>query len=383
MNIYTSKTALVKRFFHKDDCLSLRCIVCFTGGHTYTLDTSNKKIKLLLDAGFDVVYIQSSLNDYHQTLPLSFIQDLSLTLNKEYTELLGYGHSMGGYAALAFSQFFNYSSILVFSPYYSIIEKFDKRFAKHAKSIDWKYHVRGCGAHFHGKIFIVHDPVIQGRNVMDRLHYEKVEAEFVQADVIPVSIPFSGHPPDLWLKDAGIYKTFVLSILNDGVVLDLRFKKYRVNNLTYLTTLGRHLLTKKNKNKSAMYVLNLAIESGDIRHGTHKALSLVHAAEKNYTKAVESARFSVKVVNDAMVAAKSDLIANNYMKYRSANEKNLSKMLRKSCQFEEALRVINLAYKRNPKKHTLLVEKIHVLLSMTVFFLKKNYYLKRLLNNRS
>ena len=113
MNIYTSKTALVKRFFYKDNDLSLRCLVCFTGGHTNTLESSNKKVKFLVEAGFDVVFIQSSLNDYHQTLPLNFIQDLSLTLNKEYTELVAYGHSMGGYAALAFSRFFNFSTILV------------------------------------------------------------------------------------------------------------------------------------------------------------------------------------------------------------------------------------------------------------------------------
>jgi hypothetical protein len=264
---------------------------------------------------------------------------------------------MGGYAALAFSRFFNFSTILVFSPYYSILEKFDERFAKHAKTIDWKYHVRGCGANYKGKIFVVYDPIIQGRGVRDRLHYEKVEAEFFQADIIPVSIPYSGHPPDLWLKDAGLHNEFVLSILNDGVVIDLSLKKYRVNNLTYLTTLGRHLSTRKNKNKSAIYVLNLAVESGDIRHGTHKALSLMHAAEKDYTKAIESAM--------------------KYMKHLSINEKNLSKMLRKSCQFEEALMVIDLAYKRNPKEHSLLVEKIIVLLSMAVFFFIKNDHQKQ------
>lgn len=377
MNIYTSKTALVKRFFHRDNSLSLRCMVCFTGGHTNSLESSNRKIKFLLDAGFDVVFIQSSLNDYHQTLPLTFIQDLSLTLNKEYTEQLAYGHSMGGYAALAFSRFFNFSTILVFSPYYSILEKFDERFAKHAKTIDWKYHVRGCGANYKGKIFVVYDPIIQGRGVRDRLHYKKVEAEFFQADIIPVSIPYSGHPPDLWLKDAGLHNEFVLSILKDGMVLDLSLKKYRVNNLTYLTTLGRHLSTRKNKNKSAIYVLNLAVESGDVRHGTHKALSLMHAAEKDYTKAIESARNSVKAVNNAMVAAKSDLMAMKYMKHLSINERNLSKMLRKSCQFEEALMVIDLAYKRNPKEHSLLVEKIIVLLSMAVFFFIKNDHQKQ------
>ena len=368
MNIYSSPTVLVERFFHNDARLSSKSVMIFTPGFTYELGLPCENVKMMLEAGYDVVFLQTSINDYHQSLPLDFIQKLSITLKEEYTEILGFGASMGGYAALAFSQFFNFSSILVFGPYYSILEEFDNRYPERAKKTNWIYHVRGCGAGFSGKIFVAYDPYI-----IDKLHYEKIEAEFSQADVTPIPIRFGSHPPSLWLKDAGVYDSFVLSIFNDGVVPDLNQKKYRINNKIYLTGLGHFLANNKNKYKSALYVLHLAVKLGDNRHGTYNSLSILYSRQGDYVKAVEFGRLAVQVVSDAMNAAKSSEIANKYVKYCSANEKQLSKVLRKSLQFTEAYKVICLARARNPKKYSLLIEQAKVLFLMSVHFFHKKF----------
>ena len=375
MNIFSSPTVLVERFFHDSAKLSSKCVMIFTPGYTYELGMPCENVKMILDAGYDVVFLQSSVNDYHQSLPLDFINKLSLTLKEEYKDILGFGESMGGYAALAFSRFFNFSSILLFGPYYSILEEFDNRYPERAKKTNWIYHVRGCGAGFFGKIFVVYDPYI-----IDKLHYERIEAEFFQADVIPIPIRFSSHPPSLWLKDAGIYKSFVLSVLNDGIVPNLDQKKCRINNKIYLTGLGYFLANKKNKYKSALFVLNLAVDLGDNRHGTYNRLSTIYLSQGDYVKAVEFGKLAVQAVTEAMSAAKSSEIANKYIKYCSANEKHLSKVLRKSLQFTEAYKVISLARARNPKKYSLLIEQVKVLFLMLVHSFQKKLKHKSITN---
>ena len=375
MNIYSSPTVLVERFFHDNTRLSVKCVMIFTPGYTYELGRPCENVKLMLEAGYDVIFLQTSINDYHQSLPLDFIKKLSLTLKEEYKDILGFGASMGGYAALAFSRFFDFSSILLFGPYYSILEEFDDRNPKRAKKItNWIYHVRGCGAGFSGRIFVMYDPFI-----IDKVHYEKIEAEFFQADVTPIPVRFSSHPPSHWLKETGVYDSFILSIFNDGVVPNLNQKKYRINNKIYLTGLGHFLANNKNKYKSALYVLHLAVNLGDNRHGTYNRLSILYLSQGDYAKAVEYGQLAVKVVSEAMSAAKSSEIAHEYVKHCSANEKHLSKVLRKSLQFKEAHRVISLARARNPKKYSLLIEQGKVLFLMSVHFVHKKFQSKNVI----
>ena len=123
----------------------------------------------------------------------------------------------------------------------------------------------------------------------------------------------------------------------------------------------------------------MAVDLGDNRHGTYNRLSTIYLSQGDYVKAVEFGKLAVQAVTEAMSGAKSSEIAKKYVKYCSANEKHLSKVLRKSLQFTEAYKVICLARARNPKKYSLLIEQAKVLFLMSVHFFHKKFQPKNVM----
>lgn len=114
---------------YKGDEICDKCVVLFSA---YGGKVVGKKIggtNPLLKAGFDVLNIQTSLDDWHQTISLEGLQKARDFLYKNYKMLYGFGSSMGGFAALAFSKFFNFNKILVFAPQYSLNLEGETRWA--------------------------------------------------------------------------------------------------------------------------------------------------------------------------------------------------------------------------------------------------------------
>ena len=125
----------------------------------------------------------------------------------------GYGASLGGYAALRFSQPLVLDEVLAFSPQYSIDRSkapFEVNWATEAATLDFSDETMvirpGCRAH------VVYDP-----RTIDAKHLGLICAANPQADLVPYKVPGGGHRAISSYARLGLVQP-VLESIRDGVL---------------------------------------------------------------------------------------------------------------------------------------------------------------------
>lgn len=124
--------------------------------------------------------------------------------------LVGYGASMGGYAAINFADDLNLATILAFAPQFSIHPlktPFEDRFVVDWDGIDLTNDrlpsaARGC------KALIVYDP-----NSIDAQHEKLIRATHPHFETLKIC--FSDHHPLGILRETGLLRDLVLDVVHD------------------------------------------------------------------------------------------------------------------------------------------------------------------------
>ncbi|MGI4819281.1 MAG: hypothetical protein ACRYFE_12245 [Janthinobacterium lividum] len=84
----------------------------------------------IIKTGASALGITDLSNSYYPQISLTNIRQIFGDIKSKYSNIITYGHSMGGYAALKYSSLFSANTCISFSPQYSIHPKdaaFDKR----------------------------------------------------------------------------------------------------------------------------------------------------------------------------------------------------------------------------------------------------------------
>ncbi|MBB5751348.1 hypothetical protein [Prosthecomicrobium pneumaticum] len=127
--------------------------------------------------------------------------------------IMAYGSSMGGYGALLYGARLKASSVLSIAPQISIDPKRsgpDQRFRGRGRTLTFVNDRLIEEASRTAKTILVYDP----RHREDRWNAEQIEAGLPHAQ--PIHLPVTGHPPTMFMLQAGMLVDFVAHVFATG-----------------------------------------------------------------------------------------------------------------------------------------------------------------------
>jgi len=207
--------------------------------HYYAKDISHKKVafifsplmnkhlsgnlyggELLFRNGYDVVSFKSIENNWFQSVPGHVLQSINeMLFEAGYEKRVGYGGSLGGYAAIAFSKIFDFDIVLAISPQYSTKESYDGRWLQFTRSVNWKYEITPETINPNCKYFLIYDDLDR-----DAFHINSLSKLINPSNLSTKIISGSGHPTTHHMEAIGVLKGVAVSVLEnfnvDGIDLN-------------------------------------------------------------------------------------------------------------------------------------------------------------------
>ena len=212
--------------------------------------------ELLLRNDFDIVAIKSAKNLWYQNLSLeniALVERFISTYPTKYIKRVGYGSSMGGYAAIQFSRALKLDIVLALSPQFEIDKPYDQRWAEAARGIQFQHRIDPTAIATDCKYFIAYDP-----ETADSRHVEKIRELVSKGQLVEITTPYAGHPSAYYLAETGQIQKLAISVLKNGSIDHNVVNAHRMRSKTYLYELSKRL-TLKNKNESALLVIDRAL----------------------------------------------------------------------------------------------------------------------------
>ncbi len=123
-----------------------------------------------------------------------------------FQRIVGYGGSMGGYAAIKYSKLLQMDRVVAFVPQYSIDpdEVTDIRYTEfYQEDVNKDMRIQGDDIHPEAEYIVVYDPYFD----QDREHYEKIKA--VIPDIYTLHLPFTGHEALSVLASSSLLNDFI------------------------------------------------------------------------------------------------------------------------------------------------------------------------------
>ncbi|GJE57322.1 hypothetical protein [Methylobacterium thuringiense] len=234
----------------------------------------------LYGAGYDVICFKTTANDWYQTLPFEIFDKISqLIYERSYQRVVGYGFSMGGFAAAVFSKLLSCDTVLLLSPQYSVRDSFDTRWHYAVPHVNWRYELTDESISKTTKFLIFYD-----NKDIDKFQIEKFIKLIPSDNLTLKSVPYCDHTSIAYLKEIGILRDVLLKSLDTGRFPELSYQSGRRNSRTYLHTLSLHLYIK-NKLKWALGVndIVLRIEPGNIANYQTRCMILEKALAQSQT----------------------------------------------------------------------------------------------------
>ncbi|WP_319568400.1 tetratricopeptide repeat protein [Cohaesibacter marisflavi] len=352
-SLHSDSQSSITVFFANDNCRSKTCFVIFSSWAGRSLNTKIGGTDPLLREGFDVVCVQSNCDDWHQNIFPFGIEILKKYLDENYSDIRGYGSSMGAFGAILYADLLNFNSVLALSPQYTISAPFDKRWSLFDKRIKWKYKIEQS-IKYSGEIHVFYDPLD-----IDAKHFELISRNFNKAKVYGYSIKFGSHPTTYYFNDGGKLKELLLSFAKGKCSVPSVDKSV---NKTYLKSLSFEAL-KRNKPRLAKNLILKAISLGDERHSTYRHASNVCHRLNELETAVAFA--------EKAVGAKDNIDISHI-----SHSEHLANMLRLAGDRHAAISIIDVVLSRNPERFTALTIKANILFASKEVEAAKGLFLR-------
>lgn len=257
-NIFRSDDLAID-FFSFGNAPNKNIAITFTPFATHgavSLDGIGYGGELLLRNGFDVIAFKSTKNLWYQNLStetLAAVEQFIAAHETSYVKRVGYGSSMGGYAAIQFAKNLRLDIVLALSPQFEIDKSYDQRWQSAASLIEFQHRIDASAIAADCKYFVAYDP-----GTVDVRHIEKLRELIDAQALVEIPTPFSGHPVGHYLAETGLIQNFSLSILKYGSVEPVSIGRQRRYSKTYLFELSKQLASRT-KNKSALIAIDKAI----------------------------------------------------------------------------------------------------------------------------
>jgi len=245
-NVFACDNLRGDHYMQETPCGTL--IITFTERSHRDLEGYGFGTQFLLKNGFDVLAIKSSTDVWYENLTgeqISSILKYLQLCNRQYKYVVGYGSSMGAYAAIKFSKELGMTHVIAISPLYDIKSDFDKRWAKDASVMSVAPMMEVSAISRIAKYCIICDD-----KSPDYAHLQKFREIIPQENLSAVKLPYSGHPSSYMLNDLGMLQDVVLEFLKNFYI--------RINPRSY----------KGKKLRSPPYIFNLV--NALIQHKKYK-----------------------------------------------------------------------------------------------------------------
>jgi len=210
--------------------------------------------------GYLVIALTTTKNDWYHNIDSDSILTLSKFIRKlkeerEIEVVCGYGTSMGGFAAILFSEALSLDKVIAFSPQYSISELWDTRWKYESDSLLNQKKIKDVSFK-KTEFYIFYDP-----HDVDRIHVDNYVNE-IKKNLFLIKVPWSGHPSCTLLSDGGILFEISTSIINNKFNIKMYdFKKIRNKSRHYYINISKLLFNRGRFAKSLVYV-EKALEMG-------------------------------------------------------------------------------------------------------------------------
>lgn len=215
-------------------------IYTFTPFMFKKIDSLGFGVAFLLSEGFDVVSFKCINDSWFQKLPRDTIENVA-KIGSDYSFIASYGSSMGGFAAIAFSDLLQVKYCIAISPQFSITQDFDRRWHAQAEKIEnWNFNIApgGCKG---TDLVLVYDDTLE----KDRIQVEHIKSTLSPRSVREIRASLSGHPTGYFLTETSQISSFISSLLKLDLNINIEFKWSKVKkSRNYMSSLGRYALQK-------------------------------------------------------------------------------------------------------------------------------------------
>lgn len=234
--LFRSETLLVRAFLGRGSAL---CVVAFDPmANDRSLDREAFAERFFAGRGVDAIHVISAHNAWYQDPGLPAALAAVRAVTRLYGSVAAYGSSMGGYAALRFSDWVGADVAVAISPQYSMQGPFagvERRWMHLRRSLTWLFEQPGQALPPIGTAIVFYDD-----RGLDRAHAEAIGRDLPHAAL--VKVPYGGHPAGAMLSETGILSSAILEALQgrvDPAAVLTALRKERHRSGQYFFTLAR------------------------------------------------------------------------------------------------------------------------------------------------
>lgn len=172
------------------------------------------------------IYVIPTWNHWYQYEYIKDAINIIKTVGSNFKQVIIYGVSMGGYAALKYADYLQATNVISISPQAAIappLADFDNRFSQFWEKIEYK-----SDSWLHEKTPPIMTTVFFDRHHdLDNRHAQLISRNIRHCQM--VSLPFSGHEVFAVLNESGILSDFIFSLINKDTPISELLRLYRKN----------------------------------------------------------------------------------------------------------------------------------------------------------
>ncbi|MFT4020333.1 MAG: hypothetical protein QM666_02320 [Acinetobacter sp.] len=196
--------------------------------------------KSLLKYEYNVIGVMPKLKSWFPAHSMHNMMDAVQPILDRFEQVIGYGGSMGGYAAIKYSKQLQMNRIIAFVPQYSIdpqdVE--DRRYAEFFDvAIHRDMHIKEEDTNPNSEYIVVYDPYY----TEDREHYLKIKQQL--KNIYTLHLPFTGHEALAVLASSSLLNDFIRHPWDQAYFYQ-EMRRVKKNSKFYYRTVIHNLLTR-------------------------------------------------------------------------------------------------------------------------------------------
>ena len=247
--------------------------LCYVTFDSYTddrrLDRPGFGEAFFRSRGIPAIHVLSRDNHWYQYGELPDALAAVAAATGGYTQVIAYGSSMGGFAALHFGSTCGASLGIAISPQFSLdpaVVPFERRWSADVPHIRFQGHVFAPLP----RQYILYDPL----EPFDRQHFALFAA---RSPTIGLALPHGGHPVGGLVSDAGMFEPMFAAILAgtlDPPAFTRAVRARRRTSGQYLFTVAHRVPLHRARQKVALARMAVATQPDNAGYVTHLAVIL-------------------------------------------------------------------------------------------------------------